>query len=158
MYQFCVIHTADTTDGKVHRIRESPSCIPAHWHCRTEVRTQGEYKRLTFSDSMDKGARVVTLSSVVKAAGSSAAIFLQKNHRNTLLYNMLTSFGKNLFGHNSSICASSMHNNCFLEGCYIIMNHLVQFFETIKQRQNGVSRRAGSGGFGKDCLLMTLFV
>ena len=28
-YQFCAIHTADTTDGKVHRIRESPSFIPA---------------------------------------------------------------------------------------------------------------------------------
>ena len=24
-YQFCAIHTADTIDGKVHRIRESPS-------------------------------------------------------------------------------------------------------------------------------------
>ncbi len=28
-YQLCAIHTADTIDGKVHRIRESPSFIPA---------------------------------------------------------------------------------------------------------------------------------
>ena len=26
-YQLCAIHTADTIDGKVHRIRESPSFI-----------------------------------------------------------------------------------------------------------------------------------
>ena len=28
-YQLCAIHTAETIDGKVHRIRESPSFIPA---------------------------------------------------------------------------------------------------------------------------------
>ena len=28
-YQLCAIHTADTIDGEVHRIRESPSFIPA---------------------------------------------------------------------------------------------------------------------------------
>ncbi len=48
-YQFCAIHTADTTDGKVHRIRESlsfpkksivytPSSLPSlygHLRCFT---------------------------------------------------------------------------------------------------------------------------
>ena len=30
-----------------------------------------------------------------------------------------------------------MHNNCFLEGCYIIVKHLVQFFETIQSKTEG---------------------
>ena len=71
---------------------------------------------------------------------------------------MLTSIGKNLFGHTSGVRASSMHNNCFLEVCYIIVNHLVQFFETIQSETEG-SEPQKPGGFGpRIALLMRLFV
>ena len=85
---------------------------------------------------------------------------IKKNHRNTLLY-MLTSFGKNLFRHSSGVRASSrpMHNNCFFEGCYIIVNHLVQFFETIQsETEESETQMPGVPALGMIALLMGLFV
>ena len=72
---------------------------------------------------------------------------------------MLTSFGKNLFGHSSGVRASSMHDNCFFEGCYIIVNHLVQLFETIQsETEESKPYMPGVAALARIALLMGLFV
>ena len=119
--------------------------------------------RIAMDKSDDRGGSYVTIKGRRKRCGQyghSRTIFSQNkkiHQRNTLPY-MLTSIGKNLFGHTSGVRASSMHNNCFLEVCYIIVNHLVQFFETIQSETEG-SEPQKPGGLGpRIALLMRFFV
>ena len=79
---------------------------------------------------------------------------------------MLTSFGKNVFGYSSGVHASIVctscpyqYNNCFLEGCYIIVKHLVQFFETIQSETEGSEpQKPGVAALGPGLLRIAIFV
>ena len=71
-YQLCAIHTAETIDGKVHRIRESTSFIPAR-SIGYSVLTGGVVNRV-------RGIYVLP-AGVVRCQSSMGAFFFRGTHK-----------------------------------------------------------------------------